>query len=224
MATVKMTKEEKAALRVQAMLQGVSFEELVDSLSSEDTEDATDIEIVTDEDVTETKKKGKGTHKKSAKDVPIGSEKQTFTTQQHFVPELDKFAKLNRDLKMSVVYSDHDIPYKEQLWAIPARTVDYLLEIVKSPKIASDVAAKFGGTETDKQKAQDGEVRYFRLINYENNVSYKIKEVGYVKVDVTAQGFRTTVKVMSDVLKENHANPAKVKKNLETLVEGIEIK
>jgi hypothetical protein len=223
MANVKMTKEEKAALRVQAMLQGISFEELVDSISSEDVEDTDDIEIVED-DVTETKKKGKGTRKKSSKNVPIGSEKQVFTTQQQFVPELDKFSKLNRSLKMSILYNDHDIPYKEQLWAIPARTVDYLLEVVKSPKIASDVAVKFGGTEKDKKKAQDGEVRYLRLINYEDNVSYKIKEVGYVKVDATTQGLRTTIKVMDKTLKENHANPAKVKKNLETLVEEIEIK
>ena len=100
MAKVKMTKEEENAMKIQAMLQGVSFEDLLAAnMSVEDDEDDIEIEI---EDEEKPKRKGK---KKASEDKPVAV--------QHLVPELEQFEKLNRGLKLNVNYNEHDIPYKE---------------------------------------------------------------------------------------------------------------
>lgn len=66
MAKVKMTKEEENAMKIQAMLQGVSFEDLLAAnMSAEDDEDDIEIEI---EDEKKPKKKGK---KKASEDKPV---------------------------------------------------------------------------------------------------------------------------------------------------------
>lgn len=209
MAKVKMTKEEENAMKIQAMLQGISFEELVGaSLSSEDDEDD-DIEIEIEDE--KPKKKGKG---KKKEDKPVAV--------QHFVPELEQFSKLNRGLKINVNYHEHDIPYKEQLWHIDARVIEYNIEIVRNPKIAKDVADMFSkGSAEERKKAEDGIVRYFRVINYEENVSHKIREIAYIKVVEVNGKFRTQLYVKSKILKENNANPEKVKTNLNKIIKNI---
>lgn len=209
MAKVKLTKEEENAMKIQAMLQGISFEELVGaSLSPEDDEDD-DIEIEIEDEKPKKKSKGK---KKEDKPVVV----------QQFVPELEQFSKLNRGLKINVNYNEHDIPYKEQLWHIDSRVIQYNIEIVRNPKIAKDVADVFSnGSAEERKKAKDGIVRYFRVINYEENVSHKIREIAYIKV-VEANGkFITQFYVKSKILKENNANPDKVKNNLKKIIKNI---
>lgn len=209
MAKVKMTKEEENAMKIQAMLQGVSFEDLLEAnMSAEDDEDDIEIEI---EDEKKPKKKGK---KKASEDKPV--------VVQHLVPELEQFGKLNRGLKLNVNYNEHDIPYKEQLWNIPARTIEYEIELVKNPKIAKDIADVFShGSAEERQKAEDGIVRYFRVINYEENVSHKIKEIAYIRVVEDNGKFRTQLYVKSKLLKENNANPEKVKNNINKIIKNI---
>ncbi len=208
MAKVKMTKEEENAMRIQAMLQGVSFDELLAAnISSEDEDDDIEIEIEDEKP----KKKGK---KKASEDKPAPA--------QHLVPELEQFSKLNKNLKLNITYGEHDIPYKEQLWPIPARVVEYNIELVKNIKNAKDIADKFGkGSEEERQKAEDGLVRYFRVVNYEENVSHKIREVAYIKVTENNGKFRTQLFVKSSVLKENNANPEKVKNNINKVIKAI---
>ena len=210
MAKVKMTKEEENAMRIQAMLQGVSFDELLAAnISSEDGDDDIEIEIEDEKP----KKKGK---KKASEDKPA--------PVQHLVPELEQFSKLNKNLKLNITYGEHDIPYKEQLWPIPARVIEYNIELVKNIKNAKDIADKFGkGSEEERQKAADGIVRYFRVVNYEENVSHKIREVAYIKVTEDNGKFRTQLFVKSSVLKENNANPEKVKNNINKVIKSIAI-
>ena len=209
MAKVKMTKEEENAMRIQAMLQGLSFDELLAAnISSEDVDD--DIEI----EIEDEKPKKKGRQKKASEDKPVAT--------QHLVPELEQFSKLNRNLKLNITYGEHDIPYKEQLWPIPARVVEYNIEIVKNIKNAKDIADKFGkASAEERKKAEDGTVRYFRVINYEENVSHLIREVAYIKVTEDNGKFRTQLFLKSSVLKENNANPEKVKNNINKVIKAI---
>lgn len=209
MAKVKMTKEEENAMRIQAMLQGLSFDELLAAnISSEDADD--DIEI----EIEDEKPKKKGRQKKASEDKPVAT--------QHLVPELEQFSKLNRNLKLNITYGEHDIPYKEQLWPIPARVVEYNIEIVKNIKNAKDIADKFGkASAEERKKAEDGTVRYFRVINYEENVSHLIREVAYIKVTEDNGKFRTQLFLKSSVLKENNANPEKVKNNINKVIKAI---
>lgn len=207
----KLTKEEENAMRIQAMLQGVSFEELAKAaMQDAGADDDIEIEI---EDEDKPKKRG-GSKRAKSNSGPI--------LTQRFVPELEQFKGLNRGMVMDVNYSQHDIHYKEQLWAIPSRTITYMVEIVRDPKIAKDVADIFSkGAAEERQKAEDGTVRYFRVINHEENVSHKVREIAYVKVEDANGKIKTQVHVNSRVLKENNANPEKVKSNLVKLLKDI---
>lgn len=209
MAKVKMTKEEENAMKIQAMLQGVSFEELLAAnMSVEDDEDDIDIEIEIEE---KPKRKGK---KKASEDKPV--------VVQHLVPELEQFGKLNKDLKLSVSYNEHDIHYKEQLWNIPSRVIEYNIEIVKNTKVAKDIADIFShGSAEERKKAESGVVRYFRVINYEENVPHKIKEIAYIKVVADNGKFRTQLYVKSKLLKDNNANPERVKSSINKIIKNI---
>ena len=64
-------------------------------------------------------------------------------------------------------------------------------------------------------------MRYFRVINYEENVSHKIKEIAYIKVVEDNGKFRTQTYVKSKLLKENNANPEKVKNNINKIIKNI---
>ena len=97
-----------------------------------------------------------------------------------------------------------------------------LPELVKNTKIAKDIADVFSpGSAEERQKAEDGIVRYFRVINYEENVSHKIKEIAYIRVVEDNGKFRTQLYVKSKLLKENNANPEKVKNNINKIIKNI---
>lgn len=209
MGKVKMTQAEESAMKIQAMIQGVSFEELVsDSLLSDDS-DNEDIEIEVEDE-----KKEKKTRKKKSEDKPV--------TVRYLVPELEQFSKLNRDLKISVNYHAHDIPYKEQLWNIPSRIIDYNVEIVKNIKEAKDIADMFSkGTAEEREKAAAGTIRYFKITNWEENVPYKIKVIAYIKVVESSGKFKTQLILKSKLLKENHADPEKVKNTINKILKKL---
>lgn len=209
MAKVKMTKEEENAMKIQAMLQGISFEDLLEAnmLAEDDDDDDIEIEI---EDEEKPKRKSR---KKESKSTPVA---------QHFVPELEQFAKLNRGLKLNVNYNEHDIHYKEQLWNIPTRTIEYEIELVRNIKIAKDMANIFNhGSDEERKKAEEGIVRYFKVINHEENVYHKIREIAYIKVVEDNGKFRTQLYVKSKLLKENNANPEKVKNNINKVIKNL---
>lgn len=207
MAKVKMTKEEENAMKIQAMLQGISFEDLLEANMLAEDDDDIEIEI---EDEEKPKRKSR---KKESKSTPVA---------QHFVPELEQFAKLNRGLKLNVNYNEHDIHYKEQLWNIPTRTIEYEIELVRNIKIAKDMANMFNhGSDEERKKAEEGIVRYFKVINHEENVYHKIREIAYIKVVEDNGKFRTQLYVKSKLLKENNANPEKVKNNINKVIKNL---
>lgn len=207
MAKRKMTREEENAMKIQAMLQGISVEELMKSTIMSDCDEDVEIEI-------EDEKPKKESRGKKKEDKPIAV--------QHLVPELEKFAKLNRGLKINVNYHEHDIPYKEQLWHIDSRLVQYQIEIVKNTKTAKDIADIFSkGSAEERKKAEEGIVRYFRVINYEENVSHKIREIAYIRVVESKGKFKTQIFVRSKLLKEHNANPDKVKENITKAIKNL---
>lgn len=211
MAKVKLTREEENAMRVQAMIQGISFEELLEAnmLTEDDDDDDDDIEI----EIEDEEKPKRKSRKKESKSTPVA---------QHLVPELEQFAKLNRGLKLNVNYNEHDIHYKEQLWNIPTRTIEYEIELVRNIKLAKDMADMFShGSAEERKKAEEGIVRYFKVINHEENVYHKIKEIAYIKVVEDNGKFRTQLYVKSKLLKENNANPEKVKNNINKVIKNL---
>lgn len=208
MAKIKLTKEEENAMRIQAMLQGVSFDDMLTSnMVADDDEDDDDIVIVDEQP------KKKGSKRKKAESKPVAV--------PHLVPELEQFKGLNRNLTLDVYFNEHDIPYKEQLWRIDGRTITYKVEIVKIIKIAKDVAKLFSKSEDELRKAEEGLVRYFRVINYDENVSHNIREIAYIRVENTNGKLSTKTYIRSGVLKDNNASPDKVKANIKKLVKEI---
>ena len=215
----KLSKEERAAMQVQAMLQGISLDEMLERVELEDEPD--DIEIVI-EDEKKGKKKAK---RKTAKEEKIGSENQVFTTKQSYVPEEECFKRVNRDLHMNVTYDKHDIPYKEQFWPVPERTVEYHLEMINMPKKAKDISDLMNkGSAEERKLAEDGKVRYMMLVNHDENVSHKIREIAYVRVAENNGKLTSSMIVNSRCIKESHGNPERVKKNLKRLLGNIAVR
>lgn len=197
-----MSKEELNAMKIQSMLQGISVEEIMtQQLNNEDDNEEIEIEIEEEE------KKPK---KKSAK------KKDELTTKQQYIPELDVFKKIaNNNITVNINYHEHDIKYKEQLWPVPERTIQYQLSMIRIPKVACDVAQVFKSNSAEElEKAQNGKVRYLKIVNFEESVSHLIREVGYIRVEEINGKLSTQLFVKTQVLKNNNANPEKVKKNL----------
>ena len=201
---MKYTEEEMQAMKVMAMLQGVD----PSTIQNEEVEDI-EIEI---EDEKPKKRKAK------AKEVTVGSENQVFTTKQRFIEDREEFAKLKKQIDMHINFNEHDIHYKEQYWGIPERTVLYHLELVKLPKVAQDISNLMNDNSLEeREKADKGLVRYYKVVTYENVVS-KIREIGYVKVENKNGRMSCTIKVLGTTLKQCNANPDRVKKTISRVV------
>ena len=200
--TVKMTKEEMEAMRINAMLNGADL-----SGVAEDSDDDIDIEIVEEE---KSKKKGRAKQ-----------EKKENKPKLEVVPTLSAYEKI-KSSTLKVTFNKHDIPYKEQLWAIPPRTVEYQVELLKYPKPCSDAAEVFHGKSVEeKEKARSGEVRYFKVVTYDS-VPMQVVTLGYARLSVNNNGnFTFKVKTFDDKIKANNANPEKVKKNIESTMKSI---
>lgn len=141
--------------------------------------------------------------------------KQPVTPKQpDRVPDLDVFKALRRNEKLSVQQNQHDIHYKEQIWGIPSRTITYNLEVISNPKVAKDTAILFKlGTPEDLKQAESGEVRYLRIVSYEN-IPYRSREIGYVRVISTGRGLSGQILLKNKEMKENNINPDQVKRRL----------
>lgn len=138
------------------------------------------------------------------------------------MPDLEKFNKLNRNTTIGVEQYAHDIHYKEQIWGIPKRTIEYRLELVTNKKIATDIAVMFGDkTPEALRDAENGEVRYIRIVSYEN-IPYRSKEIGYIKVVCDHDGkLKSKTLLKNAAMKENNINPEKVKKTLENVKDKL---
>lgn len=190
------------AMNLYAKLKGIDI-----STKSSDQDDGVEIEIVDNKD----KKKQSKVKKKE----PIAPRVIT-------VPDLEKFNKLNRNTTIGVEQYAHDIHYKEQIWGIPKRTIEYRLELVTNKKIATDIAVMFGDkTPEALRDAENGEVRYIRIVSYEN-IPYRSKEIGYIKVVCDNDGkLKSKTLLKNAAMKENNINPEKVKKTLENVKDKL---
>lgn len=198
----KYTQEEMNAMRINALLNGVDPE----SLNFNEEDEDMDIEI-------EDEKPSKKSKKQKKEEV------KHVESVIHMQPE---FEKLKNKEQMTVAFGGHDIHYKEQLWAIPLRHVVYDVELVVTPKVARDIALKLSHNSFEEgEKAYRGDVRYYKIVTYEN-VLYKVKELGYIRVFALDNGkLKFKPEFKTDFLKSININPDKFKKSLQGVVNNL---
>lgn len=202
-----MTKEELEAMRIAALLRGVSPSELSSEAFNNEDDDF-EIEIVDEE---KPKKKGKGRAKKK-EDVP----KKPSTIQ--FVNGLEK---ADTKVGFSVEFNAHDIHYKEQLWPIPSREVKYNLEVSKWSGYSNHVAkdfiekGKLKGIKLEDEKVaiSEGRVMYVKITTYEN-VNSCVKDIGHIRIEMVNEKPKMIFDIKKKIIKDNHANVDKVEKNI----------
>lgn len=195
---MKYTNEELNAMRINAMLQGLDPSEIQNEPLEDD-----DIEIEIEDETPKTKKRG-------TKKV---EEKHVYKKPE--VPMRPEFEKINKCGKINVTFGEHDIHYKEQYWGIPTRIVEYNVELVTHPKLAVDCSNILNNkSEAEAAKASSGEVRYFKVITYDN-VLAKAKEIGYIKVMSDKGKLKHRILINKAQLKELHINADKLMKNIQ---------
>lgn len=197
----KMDNTTASAMNLYAKLQGIDANKVN---SKEDIEIEVEFE-------NETKNKKKTTKKKQV-EQPI---------RDCRVPDLDKFSKLKRGMTIEVQQVSHDIHYKEQIWGIPSRMIKYNLEVVSNRKNAKDIAELFKrNTAQDIQDAETGEVRYIRIISYEN-IPYRSRELGYIRVTENNGVLEGHAVLKNKQMKENNINAEKVKKQINKVMNSL---
>lgn len=198
----KYTQEEMNAMRINALLNGVDPE----SLNFNEEDEDIDIEIEDEKAVKKAKKQKKEEVKHTEPVI-------------HMQPE---FEKLKKKETMQVSFGGHDIHYKEQLWPVPLRTVVYNVELVVTPKVAKDIALKLSHNSFEEgEKAYRGDVRYYKVITYEN-VLYKVKELGYIKVIALDNGkLKIKPEFKTEFLKSVNINPDNFKKSIQSVVSNL---
>lgn len=187
-----ISKEAENALKVQAMISGMTVEELAKQMYETD-----EIEF----EIEDEPKKDKKTRVKKEKEYHA----------PRTIEDRPEFSVLNVRKKVGVLFNEHNIGYKEQSWPIPSRVVEYETELVKSPKIAKDLAEMFcPKDESEKEKADSGETRYIKLVSYAESVSFRVREVGYAKVWNSNGKLRYKI-MLNKELKNNNINPDTVR-------------
>ena len=216
---VNLTNEEMSAMLVSQMLMksqsGASEETSAEQERQAEIDDMmAALDGLTIEDLAEKKKTKKGGRRKKKAETPKAS---------IYITEKPEFASLNRDVKMNVTFKQHDIPYKEQLWGIDSRSVPYLLEIVKMPKVAKDISDIMNNNSaSERALAAKGNVRYIKVVTYEV-VPYRARELAFVRVASNPQGKLTTkTYVNKNVLKENNVDVDLFEKRLEKAVKQLQ--
>lgn len=197
--TMKYSKEELEAMKVQALLQGID----PSTIKNEEIDLDKQIDEAFEE-ATATAKKKTSTRKKK--------EEKVF--KQEYLPVLPEFENLKKELTLNVTFSQHDIHYKEQLWPIPEVKRTYRVELVKIPVQARRIAELVSkGNQAEMAKAYTGVVRYFKLACYET-VPYAARELGYIRVSCVDGKLASRAFPLLSVAKDNHVNPEKLKKDL----------
>ena len=198
---MKYTKEEIEAMKVQALLSGVD----PSTIQNEEVDLDTEIDEAFEEATESNKKKKKSTAKKK-KDEPL--------CQQEYLDTLPEYENLKTNLTLHVVFNQHDIHYKEQLWPIPIVNHTYNIELVKIPMVAKRIAgivSKNNSVEMDK--AYKGLVRYFKVACHET-VPFAGRELGYIRVSVKDGVLVSKAFPLFEQARECHVNPEKLKKDL----------
>ena len=204
--TLKMTESELDAMRVNALINGTD-------LSNMSINDDFDIDIIDDKPKKKTRAKKQAQAPKKMDEIPL----------------LDKYRKLKNG-RINVKFNQHDIHYKDQLWDIPPRTVEYQIELVKIPKIAADISQKFYTKSIkvfDKAnagaaaKARAGEVRYYAVRTYESVLS-SLVTIAYAKVNTNDKGnFEHRLCIEKEALSKSNANVNKFTKSLDNTMKSL---
>lgn len=220
MATkTKFTKEEINAMKIQAMIQGLDPDTVINQMIAE-AELKSNL-VKETKNKTKSTKKSTGTKKKSSKTKVIGNENQTFTTKQQFLPVYKVYSKLPKNHKIKVNYDDHDIHYKDQFWGIPSRDVEYNVELITNPKLNRDAAELLSnGNINEMEGAYKGHVRYYKVVTYDSIPSH-LKEIGYIRVIWTKGKMYADSFVNEPLLTRCHANAELVKKSLDIVANNI---
>lgn len=195
------------ALRIQQMLMGNISE---DMFSDDEEEEELNIVIEDDKPKKKTRKKGK--------------KQETSFKKDPVVPELDVFSTLHRRLELDVLYDQHSIPYKEQLWPVPERIITYNVMLTKREVDVKRAARMMRDSEETINKALRGEVRYYLVVNYAENIPYKVRYIGVIRVEDNNGKFNTKVHVEAKLLNENNSSSERVKKSLTRLTKELVIK
>lgn len=190
-------KELLEAMRVQALLNNMPTDEIDKQLKNEDSS---------------TNKK-KQTKTKTKTEDKIAANKD--------IPMIDFYKDLPKHGDINITFKEHDIPYKEQLWGIPDRTVQYEIELVTSPKIAKDISDLMNNKSEEQNKlAEEGKVRYYRIVTYENVLS-KLRIIGYVKVYKSKYGMKHKTMLYKSLLESHRVNYDKLNKNIKKVTNNM---
>jgi hypothetical protein len=186
---MKYSEEEINAMRINAMLQGLD----PNDIKNEELEE--DIEIEIEDEKPKKKKKN---------NEPLVIVPATIEMR----PE---YEKLKAGGKINITYGGHDIHYKDQLWGIETRVVEYQIELVNIQKVARDCVEKFHGNSAEfKEKASNGEIRYMKVACYLDNIPYRAREVALVEVAYVNGKLKSKLHIDKVQLKQNNINPDKV--------------
>ena len=99
--------------------------------------------------------------------------------------------------------------------------ITYNLEVVSNQKNAKDIAALFKrNTAQDVQDAETGEVRYIKIVSYEN-IPYRSREIGYIMVTENNGILSGYTLLKSKQMKENNINSDRVKKQINKVMNSL---
>lgn len=205
----QIEKEDMQAAYLRALLNGeIPVEE-----ESGAEEASGGVEVVFEDEP----KKKKKTRKKKVEE-PVGSEKQTFTTKQAFLGEWEH-GDLGKTRPINVVFGNHDIPYKEQLWPVPERIIVFNVERIDIPKVALNAAEAIHKDLTDEQKSEvkNGTIRYYKIVTYEA-IPADSNYLGYVEVRPNAT---TKIYLRDNILKLRKVDKKAVTKAVKTAISEL---
>lgn len=209
------SREDVAAFDLFARLQGIDPSQLATDTETLEEPAGIDYDIEFED---EPKKKTRGSKSKgSGKSRSTKPKAEPRPAVRYTVPELEEYAKLNRGIQIEVTQKSHDIKYKEQSWGIPVRHIKYNIEIINQIKVAKDMSDKFNAkSEEERQKAEQGLVRYFKIVSYEN-IPYRSREIGYIKVEFKNGKMEMKTLLAKTAMKENNIDPDKVAKTIKSI-------
>lgn len=167
-----------------------------------------------DEQERDVKSGAKNGNNKGTKKVNDGAVKKETIVKNDNVPELKRFSKIDRNMTIEIVLNQHDIKYKNQIWGIPQREVEYSIEMINKLKEAKDTSDKFSAGQSEevmqeeRERAQSGKTRYMKVVSHANNIPYRARELAYVKVFYNKEKkLKSRVIVATEVCKDNKVNP-----------------
>lgn len=124
-----------------------------------------------------------------------------------------KYAKLLNLFKMNIVFDKHEIHYKEQLWPVPLRTVEYMVELVRNPMEAYRLCEDFMKDKEVSDKAKKGEIATY-VIRTREEVKFVATTMGVITIRNTKNNkLEASVGLNRKAISECCVNGDKIKQN-----------